>query len=241
MSARPGFESNYQWPPLDLARLPIRLERSESRGRREHNRAWRIAQIGERLLALILLALVLPLLCFTAVVVCLLSRRSPLVAHGRVGRHGQRLWVLKIRTMWDGTVARGGGGFLIERLRGETVPIVKSISDPRVTNRFAATCRKYSIDELPQLWHVLKGEMALVGPRPLTAAELLEYYREDAPEILSVKPGLTGLWQIGGRSRLNYQERRRLDLRLVRNWSFRLYLRVLIGTVPKVLMGKDAW
>jgi exopolysaccharide production protein ExoY len=101
--------------------------------------------------------------------------------------------------------------------------------------------RKYSIDELPQLWHVVQGKMSLVGPRPMTAQELSDRYGQAAAEVLRFRPGLTGLWQIRGRSRLNYGQRRRLDLLFVRSWSVRLYFRILLATVPRVLTGKDAW
>ena len=117
----------------------------------------------------------------------------------------------------------------------------KERTDPRVTSRVATLCRRYSIDELPQLWHVLKGEMALLGPRPLTASEIQTYYGPAAVELLAVKPGLTGLWQTSGRSRLTYSQRRRLDLFMIRNWSAGLYLKILLRTIPAVLTGKDAW
>jgi lipopolysaccharide/colanic/teichoic acid biosynthesis glycosyltransferase len=83
--------------------------------------------------------------------------------------------------------------------------------------------------------------MALIGPRPVTFAEMAKYYGGDAGEVLSMKPGITGLWQVRGRSRLNYGQRRRLDLFLVRRWSLRLYLFIVISTVPKVILGHDAW
>jgi lipopolysaccharide/colanic/teichoic acid biosynthesis glycosyltransferase len=121
------------------------------------------------------------------------------------------------------------------------VPEIKVSADPRVTSAFAAFCRKYSVDEMPQLWHVVRGDLALVGPRPLTAEEIAEHYGSEAGEVLRVKPGLTGLWQVRGRSNLTYPERRRLDLFLVRNWSFRLYADILLATIPSVLSGKGAW
>lgn len=148
----------------------------------------------------------------------------------------------KLRTMWGPADPKPGQGpWLIERLKGGTVPQLKRSDDPRVTSAFAAVCRKYSIDELPQLWLVVRGDLSLVGPRPMTREELSLYYGRSAAEILRFKPGLTGLWQIRGRSSLNYRQRRRLDLFLVRHWSPRLYGAILIATVPRVLTGKDAW
>ena len=142
--------------------------------------------------------------------------------------------------MWDG--GRHPWPGLIERVAETNVRIVpKCANDPRVTSRFAAICRHHSIDELPQLWNVLRGEMAFIGPRPLTRSELADYYAGDAAELLTRKPGLSGLWQIRGRSRLSYRQRRRLDLFLIRQWSVRLYARILIATIPCVLFGKNAW
>lgn len=197
---------------------------------------------GERLLALILLCALVPGLALAALAVVLLSRRCPLVAHARVGRGGKEIWVLKLRTMWGAAVpACRHRVWFIERLKGEPVAELKKSDDPRVTSRFAAACRRYSIDELPQLWHVVRGELSLVGPRPMTPEELSDHYGRAAAEVLRVRPGLTGLWQIKGRSSLNYRQRRRLDLFLVRHWSPRLYLGILLATVPRVLTGRDAW
>ena len=202
---------------------------------------WDAAMLCERVFALLALAALLPFLVLAGVVVVLLSRRCPLVAHARVGQNGKSIRVLKLRTMWSGAASRPRPApYFVEYLRREPVPEVKR-NDPRVTSAFAAFCRKYSIDELPQLWHVVRGDLALVGPRPLTADELIEHYGAAAGEVLRVKPGLTGLWQVRGRSGLTYPQRRRLDLFLVRNWSLRLYAGILLATVSSVLTGRDAW
>ena len=122
-----------------------------------------------------------------------------------------------------------------------SVPETKVGGDVRVTSAFARFCRKYSIDELPQLWHVVTGEMSLVGPRPVTAAEWERYYGDRSCEVLQLKPGLTGLWQTRGRNRLTYRQRRRLDLFLARHYCLLLYLRILGATVPRVIAGRDAY
>lgn len=187
-----------------------------------------------------LLLLVLPILFLASVVIVAISRRSPFVAHQRVGHGGRLIWVLKLRTMWKGDSR--SQSILVHRLSATEAPLVPPRSKSvRVTSRFAAFCRRYSVDELPQLWHVVLGDMALVGPRPLTRQELDTYYGPDTAHIVSARPGLTGLWQISGRSRLTYAQRRRMDLFLVRKWSVSLYLRILLATVPRVLAGKDAW
>jgi exopolysaccharide production protein ExoY len=196
--------------------------------------------MGERLIALGCILLTSPILLLAAIIIVVLSRRSPFVAHQRVGYGGKPIWVLKLRTMWKGDPP--GPFILIHRLPAAEVPLVApQEKHVRVTSRFAAACRRFSIDELPQLWQVCRGEMALVGPRPLTRQELDTYYGADASCIVAARPGLTGLWQISGRSRLTYAQRRRLDLFLVRNPCISLYLRILLVTLERVLSGKDAW
>src|SRR5579862_2947274 len=190
----------------------------------------------ERLSALAVAILLLPLFAIVVAVTAALSKSALLVAHRRVGRNGVPFWMLKFRTMWNG---RGGAAGLVEHLSDSHVPHVKNGDDPRVTSRFAAFCRRHSIDELPQLWHVVRGEMSLVGPRPVTATELLRYYGEDAREVLEMKPGLAGLWQVSGRNRLTYDERRALDLELGRRKSLRLYVEILLRTLPEVMNGEN--
>ncbi len=222
--------------------LALGTQRTRERGLARDAAAARAITAGERVFAFLLLCTVLPVLCLAALVIVLLSRQCPLIAHARVGRRGKEIWVLKLRTMWGGSVPkRGRREFLIERLKGEPVPEVKKSDDPRVTSAFAAACRKFSIDELPQLWHVVRGDFSLVGPRPMTREELAQYYGRSASEILRFKPGITGLWQIKGRSSLNYRQRKRLDLFLVRHWSIGLYGAILLATLPRVLTGRDAW
>jgi exopolysaccharide production protein ExoY len=204
---------------------------------------WQTLDICERLLSVALFAALSPLLIGSAVTVSLLSRRAPLIAHRRVGWRGATLWMLKLRTMWNcqtPAVERRTSGW-IEYIEDGDGPELKQPGDTRVTNWFARFCRKHSIDEMPQLWHVIRGEMSLVGPRPVTDAEIQRYYGRDADEVLQVKPGLAGLWQISGRNRLTYEERRRLDLRFVRNRSVRMYLRILLRTIPEVWRGSNSW
>jgi len=195
----------------------------------------------ERLASGIVFAGVAPALGVTMLAVRALSGRSPLIAHRRVGLNGQLFWILKLRTMWDGHVPQGGGPKWIEYLSDTDVPVIKGASDPRVSSRLAAFCRRYSVDELPQLLQVVTGKLALVGPRPLTSAELEVHYANDCAEVLSVRPGLTGLWQVMGRNRLTYAQRRRLDLFFLRKCGLGLYLRILLRTPSRVFSGRDAW
>jgi lipopolysaccharide/colanic/teichoic acid biosynthesis glycosyltransferase len=175
----------------------------------------------------------------TGILIFALSRRTPLVAHQRIGQYGHPFWTLKFRTMWPAPPRKRS--WLVERILEEPGPDLKAETDPRVTSWFARFCRRRSIDELPQLFHVVAGEMSLVGPRPLTREELRRHYGAGAPEVLCVKPGITGLWQVAGRSRLTYAQRRRLDLFMVRKRSPRLYFEILRRTVPQVLSGRNAW
>ena len=188
-----------------------------------------------------LLALASPVIAVSALTVAALSRRSPFIAHLRVGRHGVPFWVLKLRTLWPSTEESGSESSWVVRVIADPEVDGKLAADPRITSRFAAFCRRHSIDELLQLWHVARGEMSLVGPRPLTRGEIVRYYRDHSAELLSVKPGLTGLWQVHGRSAIRFPRRAQMDLQLVRTLSLRLYLKILARTVPAVLRGRGAW
>ena len=199
---------------------------------------WRVIGWCERVIAALLLALLLPVILGSAALIRILSGRSPWIAHRRVGWQGSVLWMLKLRTMWGADANESG---LVEFIDDAAGPARKCAEDPRVTDAFARFCRKHSIDELPQLWHVMSGEMSLVGPRPMTLVELRRYYGEDAEEILQVKPGIAGLWQVSGRNRLSYAERRSMDLKLVRERSIGGYLAILLRTVPEVLSGRNTW
>lgn len=205
--------------------------------------AWQALDIVERLVSLALFAALSPAMLASAAAISLLSGRTPLIAHRRVGWRGSTLWMLKLRTMWkDDTSGRPRArSRWVEYIDDTAGPQLKQRGDPRVSHRFARFCRRHSIDEIPQLWHVIRGEMSLVGPRPVTDAEVRLYYGGDAAEVLRVKPGIAGLWQISGRNRLTYAERRRLDLQFVRHRSLRMYLGILLRTVPEIWSGSNSW
>lgn len=200
-----------------------------------------LREIVERTAGLFLLLLASPLLICSALVVAVLSRRSPIVAHLRIGSQTRPFWMLKLRSMWDSASRTSRHRGWIEYVVAEPVEDGKQACDPRVTSRFAALCRRHSIDEIPQFWHVVRGEMSLVGPRPLTRIELLRHYGPHASELVSVKPGLTGLWQVSGRSTIRYPERAALDLKLVRELTPKMYLTILLRTVSALVMGRGAW
>jgi exopolysaccharide production protein ExoY len=202
---------------------------------------WQAVGVCERIAAILLILLLAPVMIASAAAIWLLSGQSPLIAHRRVGWRGEPLWMLKLRTMWTGGSRNRRPGDLLEHVEDEAGPERKQTHDPRVAHWFARFCRRHSIDEMPQLWHVIRGEMSLVGPRPITAAELRQYYSSDAEEVLRVKPGIAGLWQISGRNHLSYAERRRLDVRYVRNRSLKLYFKILMRTLPEVWRGANSW
>ncbi len=128
----------------------------------------------------------------------------------------------------------------MEYLEETEIPLVKTDADPRVTSRLAAFARRFSLDEVPQLLHVVEGKMRIAGPRPLTQMELDAFYGDAAAEILEVLPGITGLWQVMGRNRLTYKQRLRLDRFFVRHGGRKLYLWVLLRTPGSVLRGQGA-
>jgi exopolysaccharide production protein ExoY len=199
----------------------------------------------ERFGGIVALTASAPIIAASAIAIGILCRQPPFIAHRRVGVRGADFWMLKLRTMWGDseTGARGSTAWrgLLERLPQPTVPARKSAPDRRVTSAFAAMLRKYSIDELPQFLNIAKGDMSFIGPRPVTRAELEQYYGAASGEVLSVRPGMTGLWQVLGRNRLTYKQRRRLDLFFVRRRNARLYWAILLRTPGRLVTGRDAY
>jgi exopolysaccharide production protein ExoY len=216
---------------------PYEIESSSLGGRIEDGPLRWIYRL-EPVAAAVALIVTFPLAVAIAVVIAILSGRSPLIRHKRVGWRGSPLPMLKFRTMWE---KDGPGQYisLVEEV-ADAIPTSKQFNDPRVVSKFAALCRRYSLDEIPQLYHVVRGQMSFVGPRPITREELDKYYGGYEAEVLNLRPGITGLWQVLGRSRLNYARRMRLDVMLARRVSPYLYFRILLRTVPKVVRGYDA-
>lgn len=166
-----------------------------------------------------------------------LSSRGPILHKRRVmGLNGRQFDALKFRTM-----VVNGDEVLRQRpeLLEELAQNHKLKSDPRIT-RIGVVLRKYSLDELPQIFNVLKREMSLVGPRMISPEEVAMYKQFDM-NLLTVKPGMTGLWQVSGRSDVSYDERVRLDMYYIRNWSIWLDLQLLIQTIPVVIWGRGAY
>lgn len=195
---------------------------------------------GKRLLDLagasVAMLLALPVLALAALAIRLDTPGPVFHRAVRVGRNGRKFTFLKLRSMRVG--AEELRGLLIHRNIVEG-PAFKLHDDPRVT-RVGRLLRKTSLDELPQLLHVLAGRMSLVGPRPPFPEEV-ERYEPWMLRRLSVKPGLTCLWQVKGRSDLSFEEWMRLDLEYVDRVSPGLDLRILLLTIPAVISGRGAY
>ncbi|WP_225448250.1 sugar transferase [Streptacidiphilus sp. P02-A3a] len=191
----------------------------------------------DRVLASILLLVLSPLLLAIALVIRFDSTGPALFRQRRVGKHGEHFTMLKFRTMRkNAEVLRAEIEHLNQNSDGM---LFKVREDPRVT-RVGSVLRHYSLDELPQLINVVSGHMSLVGPRP-SLPEEVEGYTEEVKRRLLVKPGLTGLWQVSGRSDLPWDEAVRLDLGYVDNWSLGLDLAILLRTAPAVMRGTGAY
>lgn len=199
-----------------------------------------IKRIIELFLVILASPLWLPVFFILIIAVKLTSPGPALYAHTRVGKNGTVLKCLKFRSMYKDADKQ------LEKILAENADMRaqwekerKIQNDPRVTG-FGKFLRKTSLDELPQLINVLRGDMSLIGPRPVTESEL-EYYGEYADFVFSVKPGLSGMWQVSGRSDTSYDERVNFDTYYIQNWSIWLDIWILIKTVWVVLSHKGAY
>jgi exopolysaccharide production protein ExoY len=198
--------------------------------------AKRIVDIVLAISGIILLA---PLLIICFAVTALTSPGPALFRHRRVGFNGKHFDCLKFRTMVTDAPER------LRRLL-ESDPLAaaewatnrKLRNDPRIT-AIGAILRKSSLDELPQLFNVLKGDMSIVGPRPVTDEEL-ERYSSSIGAYLSCRPGITGLWQVSGRSTTTYNKRVACDTFYARNWSMSLDAKIMVVTIPALLVSDSA-
>jgi exopolysaccharide biosynthesis polyprenyl glycosylphosphotransferase len=186
---------------------------------------------------LVLLLFALPVLLVAAVAIKLSSRGPVIFRQRRLGVHGSEFMVLKLRTMYVDAEERRENFLELNEQDGGGV-LFKIRSDPRITS-VGRILRQFSIDELPQLFHVITGRMSLVGPRPLAAAD--STYTGAARRRLLVRPGLTGLWQVSGRSDLSWDDAVRLDLYYVENWSLGGDLGILARTIFAVLRRHGAY
>ena len=194
--------------------------------------AKRVLDLG---VASLVLFLALPAVGAIAFLIKLTSGGNVLFRQTRCGLNGRSFTLYKFRTMIEGAEDRRGELMHLNEMNG---PVFKLKSDPRVT-AFGKFLRKFSLDELPQLWNVLRGDMSLVGPRPPIPEEVARYKRWQRRR-LAMKPGLTCLWQISGRNNLDFDRWIELDLEYIDSWTPLLDLKILLKTIPVVLSGRGA-
>jgi lipopolysaccharide/colanic/teichoic acid biosynthesis glycosyltransferase len=208
----------------------------------------RVSDIMMRALDIVVAAVLLitlsPVLLLVAILVRLDSRGGAIFRQERIGRNLKPFQVAKFRTMRAGVAADPHRAYVERMIReeddanGTPRPMMKLQADPRIT-KIGGFLRRSSIDELPQLWNVVRGEMSLVGPRPPIRYEV-DAYPARAYRRFAVRPGLTGLWQVCGRSLVTFNEMIELDTEYVERRSLMLNLKILLLTVPTVLHGKGA-
>lgn len=198
-----------------------------------HRTVKRVMDVTMVSVGLLLLA---PVFALIGAMIKTTSRGPVIFRQTRVGRDGEEFLVHKFRTMHVDAESRLTE---LKRHNDASGPLFKMRSDPRVTT-VGRWLRRFSLDELPQLWNVLKGEMSVVGPRPPLPREV-EHYEDETRRRLLVKPGVTGLWQVSGRSDLSWDDSVRLDLYYVENWSPLLDLVILVRTLVAVVRGTGAY
>jgi undecaprenyl-phosphate galactose phosphotransferase len=189
----------------------------------------------------LILVLTLPILAVVAIAIRLSSKGSVVYAHERIGRGGRPFSCYKFRTMH-----KNADNVLQEHLnacpslREEWEQNHKLKNDPRVTP-IGKFLRKLSLDEFPQFWNVIIGDMSIVGPRPMVREEIENKIGSKAAKILSVRPGLTGIWQTSGRSNTSYVKRVQLDELYVEHRSLWLDMKLICKTVPSMIMSRGAY
>jgi lipopolysaccharide/colanic/teichoic acid biosynthesis glycosyltransferase len=202
-------------------------------------RAMRLKRVLDLVLGLLLLPFVLLLLAPVCLLVTL-DGGKPVYRHLRLGRGGRTFYCYKVRTMVPDADAQLRTLLDSNHLaREEWSERFKLKKDPRVT-RLGQFLRKTSLDELPQLWNVLRGDMSFVGPRPIIPDEL-ERYGDRAIAYLACAPGISGLWQVSGRNDASYEQRVLLDERYAREWTFVLDAQILLRTLPVVLGTRGSY
>ena len=201
--------------------------------------SWRL--VVKRLIDIVVSAGVLialsPFLVVVSLLIKLESCGPVFFTQERVGYNKRRFKILKFRTMVVGSDQQQQALELLNEAKG---PVFKIRNDPRIT-RIGKFLRRFSIDELPQLVNVLKGDMSLVGPRPLPIRDVERIELRWHRRRFSIKPGITCLWQVNGRSEIGFDEWVRMDLEYIDRWSLALDMRILLKTLPAVLQGPGAY
>jgi len=195
-----------------------------------------IKQLMDYVLTIIILLFAWPVVLLISLLIIIDSPGSPFFRRRVMGINGTVFDAFKFRTMYkDGDDLLKGNPELQNALERDH----KLIDDPRIT-KVGYYLRRFSLDELPQLINVLLGQMSLVGPRMISPPEMRKY-SQWGMNLLTVKPGITGLWQISGRSDLSYDDRIKLDMQYIRNWTLWLDLYIILATIPAVILGKGAY
>jgi len=247
----PQFHSNlprYCISCADGAEMVVKLESTLVFDRLEISKIMLVIQKAFKRMtdvvgAIFLLTVLLPVFAVVSALIKLSSPGPVLFKQKRVGLHGKEFNLLKFRSMYTNSNDNIHKEYVQKLINGKNnelnngsqdAPVYKMQNDPRITP-IGKFIRKTSIDEFPQLWNVLKGEMSLVGPRPPIPYEVEAYQKWHYRRIIEVKPGMTGLWQVKGRSNTTFDEMVRLDIQYIRNWSLYLDAKILFGTINVVL------
>jgi exopolysaccharide biosynthesis polyprenyl glycosylphosphotransferase len=218
------FKSSDLYPYVEVVKTPLRGVNLF------------LKRLVDLLLSGIGLILLIPVFVVVSILIKLDSKGPIFFKQRRIGKNGIQFTMYKFRSM----VANAEE--LKERLKDQNEmdgPVFKIKEDPRIT-KLGKFIRKYSIDELPQLFNVFRGDMSLIGPRPPLVEEV-EQYNDYQWRRLDVRPGLSGLWQISGRNHVSFEEWVSLDIYYIENWSMKLDTKILLQTIPVVLFGKGAY
>lgn len=195
-----------------------------------------VKRVLDILVSLVIIIILSPLYLLTAFLIKFTSPGPVFFAQERLGLNKRIFYMIKFRTMFPDAEKRQAA---LEHLNEASGPVFKIKNDPRITP-IGKFLRKASIDELPQLFNVLKGDMSLVGPRPLPVRDYKRFDQDWHRRRFSVRPGITCLWQISGRSSISFNRWMELDMEYIDNWSLWLDLKILLGTIPAVLKGSGA-
>ena len=198
----------------------------------------RLKRVMDVMLAAVGLILASWLMVLVWVIVKLNSSGPAIFAQHRLGLDGKRVQIYKFRTMVVDSEQQLLDLLDNDEINKDYYDNYKIENDPRITS-LGRYLRKFSLDELPQLVNIIKGDLSFVGPRPIVPEEIARYGTH-GNMILRVKPGLTGLWQVSGRNEVSYEDRIQLDLYYIHNWSLTLDLKIIFQTIPAVLLGKGA-
>ncbi len=219
-----SFRNDLEYPCLQIVKTPLRGINIYLK---------RLADICSSLFLLVVLS---PLFAILSLMIKLDSKGPVFFSQERIGKNGAPFQMVKFRSMNNEAEKTKKN---LKSDKHVTGPVFKIRNDPRVT-KTGRFLRKYSLDELPQLWNVLKGQMSLIGPRPPLPEEV-EKYTDYHWRRMDVLPGMTGLWQVSGRSNLNFEEWIDLDIYYIERWSLLLEMKILLKTIPAVIKGTGAY